>query len=168
SDSMMIVLLDWAHKPVGVQFVLPDHATIGLPRRSTRTANLLWPIWAELLNMRFCSRSPISCDSRCRAPAFVVSQTICFWGLSPVGLDFAADFVFVADFVFFADLDFEADLDFDSGLDFLVADLAAAAAALPADLVCFEVFPVFFSALLPLAARAGPLPAVDKMRCSRS
>ena len=49
----MIVLLDWAQRPVLVQLVLPDHTTIGFPVLSSRTANLLCPIWAELLNIRF-------------------------------------------------------------------------------------------------------------------
>src|SRR3954447_25938369 len=67
---------DCAQSPVGVQLVLPVHTAIGVPPLLTSTANFLWPICAELLNMRFCSRSPISAESLFRASALVVSQTV--------------------------------------------------------------------------------------------
>src|SRR5215813_125960 len=99
----MIVLLDWAHRPVLVQLVEPDQTTIGVPLLSSSTANLLWPMWAELLNIRFCSRLPISFDSLARAGALVMSQMVTFLGLaSPPFVVFFAAFFTVFLTAFFA------------------------------------------------------------------
>jgi hypothetical protein len=76
SDSTIRVLFDCAQSPVGVQLVLPVHTAIWRAAAVVQHANLLWPICAELLNMRFCSRSPISAESLFRASALVVSQTV--------------------------------------------------------------------------------------------
>src|SRR5215510_14763487 len=107
----MIVLLDWAHRPVLVQLVEPDQTTIGLPLLSSRTANLLCPIWAELLNIRFCSRLPISFESLARTGALVVSQMVTFLGLAapPLVVFFTAFLTaFFAGPAFFAALTFFA------------------------------------------------------------
>src|SRR3954447_15431681 len=85
-----MVLLDCAQSPVGVQLVLPDHTTIGLPLLFSSTANLLCPIWAELLNIRFWKRVPISAESLARAGFLVTSQIVTFFGLLPAVVFFAA------------------------------------------------------------------------------
>src|SRR6476646_4114570 len=49
----MMTLLVCVHRPVKVQLVLPASSALALSvRGSTSTTNLLWPICAELLNMR--------------------------------------------------------------------------------------------------------------------
>ena len=70
----MMVLFVCAHKPVGVQFVLPVHTVVGLPCLSRSTANLLCPMWSLLLNIRFCSRGPMSFCSFARTGWFVTSH----------------------------------------------------------------------------------------------
>src|SRR5690242_10001436 len=161
----MTVLFDCAHRPVCVQLVLPLQTSIGLPFLSRRTANLLCPMCAELLNIRFCNRLPISAASFSRASWLVVSQMISFLGLPVAPLAAFADFLatFLAAFLVAAFLVFFATfLAASAILDRLTMDFAAAAIAL-----AFFAFLAFFAGAPFLGAFAGPLPAVERIRLSR-
>src|SRR5206468_4135845 len=74
-DSMITALLLCPQRPVGVQFVLPVITACGLPLPSTKTANLLWPMW-PLLNIRLESVRPAVWISSSRNFAFSSSHSL--------------------------------------------------------------------------------------------
>src|SRR5947209_14739296 len=150
-----MVLLDCAHSPVGVQLVLPDHTAMGLPLLFSSTANLLCPIWAELLNIRFWKRLPISAESVARAALLVTSQTVALFGFAPAAVFFGAAFF---------DLDAFFALFFFAG-SFLVF--------LPAFFAGAERFTMDFAAAAMLSGAPAlslplSLPAVDRISFSRA